>query len=383
MMGNSSYYDLGEQEVVEKWEKELHVQVALRTPLMTKRYGFVGEGEDMLCQKKTKIWEDGGTRATVTLVRELQGDPTFGNQELRNREEAPNTATFRWEINQVRHATKITGRITQRRVNWDIWKNSLTSLGTWTAKVTESAAMLHLAGVAYDVSTAQEWYHKGNSLGNTFGNTPSAPDSKHIMRVGDGHSSDTNDTSVGDDPGAVITLDTISELKARAKNLPIPIRPCMVHDQELYVFFVHSYAARHLKNSSKYMSVMKAALQGGQSADHPFWTGALGIWDGVLVVENNYVPPGLSSTNTRVANARRNIFCGAQALVLGVAKEYDKQNLFQNDQESWDYANNKGLAVTTFAGFAAPKYSVVEQGTTDDYAKIVAVSYAQELVTSA
>ena len=380
-MGNAAYFDLNDPETVQKWERELHVQVALRTPLMSKRYGFLGDSDTSLCQKRTKVWEDGGTQATVTLVRELQGDPTFGNQELRGREEAPNTATFKWQINQIRHATQVNGRITKRRVTWDIWKNSLTSLGVWSSKVVESAAMLHLAGVPYNVSTASEWYHKGNQLGNTFSNAPRTPDTKHIMRVG--HGSDTDDTNTGNDPAAIIDLDVISELKARAKNLPIPIRPAMIHGQELYVLFIHSYAARHLKSDTRWMAIMRAALQGGATEDHPFWTGALGIWDEVLIVEDNYVPPGLSSTNARVANARRNIFCGAQALVFGVAKEYDKQNLFINDEESWDYANNKGVAATTLGGIASPFYPIVEQGTTEDYAKIVCVSYAQELVTSA
>lgn len=380
-MGNASFFDLNDPETVQKWERELHVQVALRTPLMTKRYGFIGDSDTSLVQKKTKVWEDGGTRATTTLIRKLRGKPTYGNQELRGREEAPNTATFRWEINQIRHAVQVNGRITRRRVTWDIWKNSLTALGTWSAELIEGSAMLHLAGVPYDVSTAQEWYHDGSHLGNTFSNAPRTPDTKHIMRIG--HASDTDDTNTGADPAAIIDLDAISEMKARAKNLPIPIRPAMIHGQELYVLFAHSYALHLMKQNSKWMAVMKAALNERTTQDHPFWTGALGIWDEVLIVEDNYIPPGLSSTNTRVADARRNVFCGAQAMVLGVAKEYDKQNMFINDEESWDYANNKGVAATTLAGMACPSYEVVEQGTTDDYAKIVVVSYAKELVTSA
>jgi N4-gp56 family major capsid protein len=379
-VGNTESYDLNDPETVQKWERELHVQVALRTPLMSKKYGFVGDSDTALCQKKTKLWEPEGTRATVTLMRKLRGKPTYGNQELRGREEGINTSTFRWEINQIRHATRVMGRITKRRVTFDIWKNSLNALGTWFAELSEGSAMLHLAGVPYDVSTEAEWYLDGSDLGNTFSNTPRVPDTKHIMRVG--HAADTDDSGVAADPAAIIDLDVISELKARAKNLPVPIRPCMVHGQELYVFFIHSYAARHMKDNSKWMSIMKAAMNERTVEDHPFWSGALGVWDGVLIVENNYIPPGLSSTNTRVADARRNVFCGAQALLFGLAKEYDKANMYINDEESWDYANNKGVAATTLAGMASPYYAITEQATTDDFAKIVCTSYAQELVTS-
>jgi N4-gp56 family major capsid protein len=380
-MGSAYQFDLTDPETIQKWERELHVQVALRTPLMSKKYGFIGDSDSALVQKKTKVWDPDGTQATVTLVRELQGEATFGNQTLRTREEAPNTATFKWQINQVRHAVTMQGRINKRRVTWDIWKQSQRGLGTWFAKVTEASAMLHGAGVPYDVSTAQEWYHKGTKLGHTFSNTPRTPDTKHIMRIG--HSSDTDDSGVGLDPAAIVDLDTISELKARAKNLPIPIRPAMVHGQELYVFFAHSYALRHMKDNSKWMAMMKAAMNERTVADHPFWTGSLGVWDEVLIVEDNYIPPGLDSTNARVANARRNIFAGAQAFVFGVAKEYDNDNMYLLDEENWDYNNNKGIGATTLGGIACPYYSVVEQGTTEDYGKIVCTSYAQELVTSA
>lgn len=386
-MGNSQYFDLTDPETVQKWERELMVQIALRTPLMSKRYGFIGDGPDALCQKRKKVWEPesagggSGTQATVTLKRELRGEPTFGNTPLRDREETFDTATFKWQINQVRHATKVVGRVTAKRVTWDVWKESKDSLGIYWAKMLEAGAMLHLGGVAYDVRTQAEWYHNGASLGFTLSNAPHAPDTKHIYRIG--NNSDTDDTNTGNDPSAIIDLDTISTLKALAKNMPIPIRPASINGRELYVLFAHSYALRHMKANSQWMEVMRAAMIGGEVENHPWWTGALGIWDDVLIVENNYMPPGLSSTNTRVANARRNAFCGAQSLVFGVAKEYDGDNLFQNDEENWDFGNNKAISATSFLGMACPYFSVKEQGTTEDYGRIVVTSYAQELVTSA
>jgi N4-gp56 family major capsid protein len=385
-VGNSQYYDLTDPETVQKWERELMVQIAMRTPLMSKRYGFIGEGPDSLVQKRKRVWdsEEGGgsgTQATVTLKRELRGEPTFGNTPLRDREETFDTATFKWQINQIRHAAKITGRVTQKRVTWNIWKESKDSLGIYLAKVMEAGAMLHAAGVPYDLRTQAEWYHNGASLGFTLSNTPTVPDTKHIYRIN--NTADTDDTNVGSDPSAIIDLDVISTLKAIAKNLPIPMRPATINGRELYVLFAHSYSLRHMKSNSQWMEVMRAAMQGGQVEGHPWWTGALGIWDDVLICENNYVPPGFSATNTRVANARRNIFGGAQMMVLGVSKEYDNQNMFQSDEESWDYGNNKGIAATSFLGLACPRFEVREQGTTEDYGRIVVTSYAQELVTSA
>lgn len=384
-MGNTGHFDLTDPETKQNWERELLVQIAMRTPLFSKKWGFIGDDDTALCQRRRRVWESeegggSGTQATVTLLRELRGAPTFGNTPLRDREETIDTATFKWQINQVRHATKITGRVNLKRVTWNIWKESKSRLGAYWAKVSEAAAMMHLAGMPYDLRTQKEWYFDGTDLGHTFSNVPTVPDTNHVYRHG--YRSDTDDTNVGSDSSAILDLDILSTLKAVAKNLPIPIRPAMINGRELYVYFAHSYSLRHMKSNSQWMEVMRAAMQGGAVEGHPWWTGALGIWDDILVVENDYVPPGLSATNTRVANCRRNIFCGAQAMVFGISKEHDNPSMFSNDEESWDYGNNKGIAATSFLGLACPRFEVKEQGTTEDYARIVNPVYAEELVTS-
>jgi len=378
-MPGPTYFDLNDPEVVQKWEQELFVEVAKRTGFMNKKLGFIGDDSTSLCQRKKKVFETGGTQATITLTRQLRQLPSFGNQELRDREEGLVTTTFKWQINQVRHAVAIHGRITQRRVTWDVWKQSLKQLGEYWPQVINAAAMMHLAGIAVDIHTAAEWYHVGNNLGATFSNAPTAPDSKHIIRVHDYASDDL----VAADTSAILDYDTGSRLVAMAKTLPIPIRPAMIHGQELYVLFVHPYQVAHLKDNSRWLARMRDTIRGGKVDGNPLVTGALGIDDGVLWVEDPYVTCGIDGSNLRVANTRRAVFCGAQSLVLGLAKEYEDESTFTNEVESWDYANNKGVAAAILAGIACPRFAVAEQGTTDDFARIVVTSYAKELVTSA
>lgn len=378
-MAGPTYYDLTDPEVVQKWEAELFIEVAKRTALMNKNLGLIGDDETALVQRKKKVFETGGTQATVTLSRQLKQLPTFGNQTLRNREEGLATSTYKFQINQIRHAVAVNGRVTQKRVTWDVWKQSLRMLGEYFPQVMEAGAMLHLAGIPYDVSTAAEWYHDGTNLGVTFSNAPRVADSKHIYRVHEAASDDL--TAL--DTSAILDTDTSSRLVAMAKMLPVPIRPAMIHGQELYVLFVHPYQVAHLKDNSRWLARMRDTIKGGSINGNPLFTGALGIDDGVLWVESSYVPPGIDGSNARVANARRAIFCGAQAMVIGLAKEYPDESTFTNEVESWDYANNKGVAATILAGFGCPNYSITEQGDTEDYGKIVVTSYAKELITSA
>jgi hypothetical protein len=115
---------------------------------------------------------------------------------------------------------------------------------------------------------------------------------------------------------------------------------------------------------------------------NPVITGALGIIDGVLYATSNYIPPGFTGS-TIYRNVRRNVFCGAQAAVMGFGKDYEDQNTFTTETERWDFANNKGICNAILVGASSPYFTISEQGTTEDFGKIVVPSYAEELVTSA
>lgn len=373
-----TYFDLSDPEVRQDWEKQVMVQVTKRCTLLNPKYGLIGNEDTNMIQRRTEAFKEGGSRATITLIRQLRQKPAYGNQTLRDQEEGIPTATFQWDINQLRHAVKIAGvRITQQRVTWDVWQRSLTLMGEYWPKVLEAGMCMHLAGFTVDGSTQSEWYHDGTHLGMTLNNVPRAADTKHIYRPNGA----ADDLAVSTDPSARIDLNTATILKTIAKNLPIPIRPCMTPWGEVYVFLVHSYAIRHLKENSRWLAMMRDTLKGGAIDGNPLFTGALGLYDEVLWVEANYLPPGFVSS-TIYRDVRRNVFCGAQALALGFGKMFKDESTFVNEQESWDYANNKGVAASTLMGAKSPYFSVEEQGTTEDFGKIVVPSYAQELVTS-
>lgn len=361
------------------WDSSLMVGVAKRTPIINDDYGLIGDSENNLIQRKRDVFKEGGTRATVTLVRELQDPPLFGNEEARNREEGLRLPTFPFEINQVRKPVAMRGRITPKRVSWNVWKTTQEQLARYWAPLMESGLLLHGAGITTNISTANERFHNGASLANTFSNTPRAPDAAHITRV---HNAASDDL-VALDKSATLDLDVVSDLVARAGMLPLPIRPATIHGRELYVLFVHPYQVAHLKKNSRWLALMRDTIRGGEIDGSPLWHGTLGIYNGVMWVESPHVPPGVDGSGNRVANVRRAIFCGAQSFVIGLAKEHTDETDFITDLEDWDYKNNKGMCAAIIAGFACPFYGVEEQGTTEDYGKIVVSSYAKELYTSA
>ena len=79
------------------------------------------------------------------------------------------------------------------------------------------------------------------------------------------------------------------------------MRKVMVGNKDYYVMFLHPYQVTDLRtntNTGQWIDIQKAAMTGGQVSDNPIFTGALGIYNGVILFESVRMP-------TVVANVRR------------------------------------------------------------------------------
>jgi Protein of unknown function (DUF4043) len=373
--------DLTDAYNINRWEKEVLHQVVQRATLINDYYGLIGDKPQYMIQRRKKVFSDpeGGTKARVTLIRNFRRRPGRGAETERGQEEGLSPATFDWEINQLRHSAALNNqRVSQNRVPWNIWDEMMYQMSVYWPTIYESGLFMHLCGITADLRTEREWYHDGTDLAFTLNNTPVAPDAKHVYRFGH-----ADDSEVNGDPGAVVDIDTGSKLVAMAQSMPIPIRPATTPWGDLYVFFLHTYSAVYLRSTaSAWWNAMTACLKGGAIEGNPVFTGALGILDGVLYAQANYIPPGFVGS-TPYRNVRRNVFCGAQSAVMGFGKDYEDQNTFTTETDKWDYANNRGICNACMVGAASPYFSLPEQGTTEDFGKIVVPSYAEELVVSA
>jgi N4-gp56 family major capsid protein len=139
-----------------------------------------------------------------------------------------------------------------------------------------------------------------------------------------------------------LVLDNISELKEQARMAePVKIRPVRVDGADRYVFVMHPYVARELKMSAEWKDVNKVAdVRGGSNK---LYTGALGMWDGVVLFEHENVP-----INAGVAS---NLFLGAQAGVLAESMDH-----FWRERDFEDYGQIFKVATGTIRGFEKTKF---------------------------
>lgn len=139
--------------------------------------------------------------------------------------------------------------------------------------------------------------------------------------------------------GEVLDLDMISSLKAYAKvsNRIEPLK--MADGEELYGMVLHDYSGLALKQSTDWKQAQREARERG--ASNPVFTGALGVWDNVVLYQSDRIPRAANATSVQVA---KNIFFGAQALVRGYAYYPDWT------EQYFSYGEEQGIGTFVVVG---------------------------------
>ncbi len=104
----------------------------------------------------------------------------------------------------------------------------------------------------------------------------------------------------------------------------VMIRPVVVDGQKVYVMYLHSTQVTSLRTNTaagQWLDIQKAAMAGLQSSKSPIFSGALGMYNGVVLREAQDVTQGVSDNgNAAVANTRRAVLLGAQAATVAYGK---------------------------------------------------------------
>jgi N4-gp56 family major capsid protein len=169
----------------------------------------------------------------------------------------------------------------------------------------------------------------------------------------------------------VFSLASIDRAVNIAKTATPLIRPIKVGSQEYFVCFVHPNQVKSLRSGSaaagSWFDIQKAAMTGGEIEDNPIFTGALGVYNGVVLHEWSRLPAFACNDGTAEAG-RRAVFCGAQSAAFAWGKGYSDAPKYVEDY--FDYERQFGVSVQTIAG---AKKSVFNS---NDFATIVISTYA-------
>ena len=344
---------------------------------------FAGSGSNAMVQRVTELTKNNkGTKANITLLADMTGDGITGDFTLEGNEEALRAYDISIELDQLRFANRIAGRMTDQKTVVNFREQSRDALAYAIADRCDQLAFLTLSGVAYThknnggLRTVVGGAVNGQELVDLeFASDVSAPTASRHRRV-DG------DNILAGDTTALVAGDTLKykhivNLKAYAKDQYIRgIRGA--GNQETYHMFVTPSQMANLKLDTDFIANVRNA--GVRGASNSLFAGSSSLMvDGVMIHEFRHVFNTSGATTGASGNAGaagykwgaaanvvggRALFCGAQALALADI------GLPEMVEDTFDYGNQSGISVGKIFGFRKPKYNSDITGDVQDFGVI-------------
>lgn len=359
-------FGVGHPLAVSVWSKSLAAE-AYRMAWIGK---FIGEGEDSLIQEKTDLKKSAGDNITCGLNVLMQGDGIEGDATLEGNEEALQFYDDNVRINQLRHATRVKGRMTEQRVPYNLRRISRDRLADWWAQRMDVSFFNQICG-----NTAQ------TDTRFTGHNAAIAPSTNRIIRAGNQATDQALTTADKFDLTYIDVARNYAETASIANSTGPMIRPIRYEGDDYYVMFLHDdqvYDLRTSTTAGQWQDIQKSAIMGGDIKDNPIFSGALGIYNGVVLHKAARVTQGVHSTaGTAVSNTRRAVLCGAQSATIAFGSE-NGANRFTWVEEMFDYGNQFGVAAGCIWGLKKTKYIPEDNSSTnaEDFGTIVVSTYA-------
>ena len=348
---------------------------------------FAGSGSNAMVQRVTELTKNQkGTKANITLLADLTGDGITGDNTLEGNEEALRAFDISIELDQLRFANRIAGRMTDQKTVVNFREQSRDALAYAMADRCDQLAFLSMSGVAYTHKNNGGLRATSGSAGHElvdleFASDVSAPTSDRHLRI-------SGANLVAGDTTAVTASDTIGykhivNLKAYAKDNYIRgIRGA--GNQETFHMFVTPQQMASLKLDTDFIANVRNA--GVRGASNSLFAGSSSLMvDGVMIHEFRHVfnTSGAATGTSSNAGAAgykwgadadvvggRALFCGAQALALADI------GLPEMVEDTFDYGNQSGISVGKIFGLRKPKYNSDISGSVQDFG-IIALDSAQ------
>lgn len=345
----------GNALAVQKWKNDAFTQ-AVSMNVLNK---YMGTDENAVIHVNEELQKGQGEKIAFSLVSQLSGAGVQGDSTLEGNEEQLSSYAQTVTIDQYRNAVRVAGKMSEKRHAWTFWSKAKPALTTWKAQFDEDkmfAAMGSVDGVLYSAaSTSQKNAHNVNNSDRIlYGATTSNYNATHLTALG-------NVDSTTD----VLNTAHLSLLKRMAKMARPRIAPIRIANgpgTEVYVYFAHPYSTRDLKADQDWQDAQLHAMPRG--LDNPLFTGMIGMWDGIVVVETDKIAL-LDNVGNGTIDVAQNIFCGKQALLVAMGGvDGDRLGFVE---KSFDYDNQMGVAMSAIWGVEKARFATGAAGVSKDH----------------
>jgi N4-gp56 family major capsid protein len=351
------------------WNKELFSDVM--TELYFAQRGMIGEGSDSLIQVKNDLTKTKGDRITFGIGYKLTGNGVTGDGELEGNEESKNTYSDTVLIDQIRNAERLEGELDSQKAAYNTREEALRDGKVWIAEFLEKQIFMKLGGVTTTSLTdiGSSVYSGRATWSNTADLVPAAHEA-----AGTGARYICADPSGLDAMAATDVLSTnlITRARVKAQTSVVGrprVRPIRVNGQDHYVMFVHPWQAADLKTAASSVWAQAQREAGVRGEGNKIFTGALGVWDNVILHASDFVPVAQTGAAFAVGGtasacqAFRALLCGAQAGLMANASPKGRGTVptFMVEK-AFDYDNKVGYAVGYMGGIQKATFNSIDYG---------------------
>jgi N4-gp56 family major capsid protein len=347
------------------WAKKLMAEALTETYMAR----FTGDTKDSLIYVKRELAKDGGDNVRYGLRGLMTGAGIVGDGTLEGNEESLSIYTDTVTVDQLRHAVRSEGRMSEHRVPFTVRDEAMAGLRDWWTDRMDVAFFNHVAGNTDQTNLAYAGHNSTLTPSSLSGNTR--------ILYGDGNHTTENSISASATASNVMRLTFIDRMVRTAKTATPVIRPINIGGgQKRYVVFLHPFQVYALRtdataNRITWYGTQQAALQGGKIAGNPIFTGAIGEYNECILHESTRIPLGASQTTVR-----RAVLCGAQAACLALSKGNKGQapNQMTWVEELFDYENQLGVSAGMIWGLKKSSFTI--DGAARDFATVVQATHA-------
>jgi N4-gp56 family major capsid protein len=337
-------YQVNSPLAVKRWSEEL-MKEALKKCYFMK---WMGTSSNSLIQIKTELNKGAGDRVTFGIRQQLAGAGVQGDGTLEGNEEALITYTQNLIIDQLRHATRSNGEMSEQRVTFNLREENRDALSDWWADRWESWIINQAAGL----STQADVRYTGMQAAT-------APDADHMVfpNLAAGTPA-TGEASLSATTTTRFSLAMIDKARERAALATNTFRPVMVDGEERFIAIIHPYQVTSLRQSTastQWSDIQLAALAARDNSDNPLYSGALGIYNKTVLFDSTRIPAVVGAT-AGTSNVYRALFLGAQAVCVGFGRKSGKGTMSWNEK-TFDYDNKLGVKAGCIAGAVKTRFN--------------------------
>tara|TARA_R100000734_G_C3318990_1_gene113958 strand:- start:2951 stop:4096 length:1146 start_codon:yes stop_codon:yes gene_type:complete len=342
---------------------------------------FAGSGSNAMVQRISELTQsEKGARAVLTLLADMTGDGIVGDNSLEGNEEALRAFDIVTQLDQLRFANRLAGRLADQKSVVNFREHSRDALAYAMADRIDQLAFLTLSGISYTLKNngaLRGVLNTGQNLGDlAFASDVTAPTTNRHRRW------DATSKLVAGDVTATAAADTITyecilALKAFAKDQYIRGLRGAGND-EVFHLFVTPQVMADLKLDSDFLANVRSA--GIRGPNNELFSGSSSLMvDGVMIHEFRHVFNTSGALTGTSANAGSNgykwgadadvngsacLFVGAQALAMADI------GLPEIVEDVFDYGNQNGISIGKIFGMKKPKYHSDITGQDEDFGVI-------------